>query len=703
MNRRESIKMMAAATGTMLLFDAGTDMLHAAQDRGHVVGRNSAFEARTDGSVEALAAQKPPADFLTNSFSHSVLETSLLSAEAWHPLPTIKERSPWLALSNALRDALTARGEHASGTPWESLTATAFLDFSRTGNRTNYEHAYFRRRQKLCDMVLAECVEARGRFLDEIANGAWLLCDEAFWGVPAHLTLQKDGIGLPDVTEPIIDLFAAETSSTLAWILYLLGDELNQISPRIVERVSLEQKRRILDPLLRRTDFGWMGLQPNHANVNNWNPWILSNCIATTLLLEHDRSRRAALISKSCECLDRFLADYSPDGGCEEGPVYWQRSAASYFDCCWLLTSATRAAAKPLSHPFVRRMGHYIVDVHIADRFYVNYGDAHAEDAPTPELMYRFGIATADDALEAFGAFASRQTGLASDPQTIQQAISAGMPSLARTLQDVLVVPQIANARAKDALSRDAWYPALGLMTARRSAGSTEGFFLAVQASGNGRSHGHNDTGSFIVFMDGRPLFVDAGVEAYTAKTFSKERYSIWTMQSAYHNLPTVGGVMQHEGLSFRASDVMYRCDNSAASLSMNLAEAYPKEAGIARWFRKVTLERERNAVTISEDFALRQSQPVTLSFMTPCRPDISEAGVVGLGAGQGQENSVRLCFDSSQLKAKVETIVLNDEGLKRDWGPALYRLLLESQVPVGKGAWKFTMEKSGSNEGMER
>lgn len=599
-----------------------------------------------------------------------------------------------MALPENLQAALLDRGQEILNTPWESLPASVFLEFSRTGDRTDYEQHYFLRRRRLCDVVLAECIENKGRFLDEIANGVWLICDEAFWGVPAHLTLQKDGIGLPDVNEPIVDLFAAETSSMLAWTLYLLGKQLDHVSQRINERVRVEQKRRILDPVLERSDFWWMGLEPEKSKINNWNPWINSNCIATTLLLETDAERRVSLLSKMCKSLDAFLADYSPDGGCEEGPVYWQRSAASFFDCCWLLTSATQRAAEPLLHPFVKRMGHYIVDVHIAGRFYVNYGDAHAEDSPTPELLYRFGTATRDEALSQFGVYASRQHGMAGDDATVRSAIMEGLPSLARSLQDVLSVPEISKLKGADALQRDSWYPALKLMTARRVVDSTQGFYLAVQASGNGRSHGHNDTGSFIVFVDGQPLFIDVGVEAYTAKTFSKERYSIWTMQSAYHNLPTIGGIMQHEGSSYHASAVQYRNTDSAARISMDLAGAYPASAGIQKWVRELILDRANDTIALSEKFELHRSQPIMLTFMTPRKPGTEIHGVVRLPGTQSESRTPVLKYDAAQLEAKVETIELKDDGLRRTWGNTIYRLLLTSRAAAEKGTLRFTIER---------
>ncbi len=45
----------------------------------------------------------------------------------------------------------------------------------------------------------------------------------------------------------------------LAWVLYLLGDKLDTISPLIQPRVQREIDARILTPLLERDDFWWMG------------------------------------------------------------------------------------------------------------------------------------------------------------------------------------------------------------------------------------------------------------------------------------------------------------------------------------------------------------------------------------------------------------------------------------------------------------
>jgi hypothetical protein len=326
--------------------------------------------------------------------------------------------------------------------------------------------------------------------------------------------------------------------------------------------------------------------------------------------------------------------------------------------------------------PFVRRMGHYVLDVHVAGDWYVNYGDAHAQVHHSSPLLHRFGRATGDADLAAFGAFRAPARGIALSDQG----------RLARDVADVLEIARMRATAGRDALRRAAWYPALGLMTARAQEGSGKGFFLAVQAASNARSHGHHDSGSFIVFHDGLPVFVDPGVEAYTAKTFSKDRYTIWTMQSGWHNLPLVAGHMQRgRDARDRASRVRVDDGPRATGMTMELATAYGPEAGIRTWERRIALDRDAGTVTLRETFALaRGAAPVALVFVTPRRPDTAQAGVVALPVPGGR--TVRLSFDPRALRADVERLPLADAGLKHEWGEALYRIRLASARPLAAG-----------------
>ncbi len=268
--------------------------------------------------------------------------------------------------------------------------------------------------------------------------------------------------------------------------------------------------------------------------------------------------------------------------------------------------------------------------------------------------------------------------------------MNENLTSLLRSLPAVLDAAEVRGAKKQDVLVRDAWYPDFGLMTAREKAGSTEGMYVAVLASNNGRSHSHNDTGNFVIYLDGQPAAIDVGVEQYTAKTFGRDRYSIWTMQSAYHNLPTVGGVMQQNGVEFEATDRKYETNDQHATVSFDIAKAYPKEAGIKKWMRTVTLDRKLNQVLITEEFDLERAVPVSFSVMTPRTATANDRSVT-MKLAEGGGTACLLTFDATQLAPKIEPIPLTDAGLRESWGSEIYRILLNTRNSVQSGTLTYT------------
>jgi hypothetical protein len=630
-------------------------------------------------------------NLLSSAYPPAQVASILMPREKWRPFPMPGPGSAWESIPAADRASLVSAGERFLKADWPALPAALFLEYARIGNRSNYEAVRSRRRDRLRELVIAECAEGKGRFVDDIVNGIWATCEESYWGVPAHLNLQKAGPGLPDVAEPTVDLFTGETASLLAWTLYLTGPKLDKVSPLIRERIHLEVDRRVLTPNLAR-NFGWMGFserpdRPARA-PNNWNPWINSNWLTAALLLERDEKRRVASVNKILLSLDQFLDGYADDGGCDEGPGYWFRAGGSLFDCLELLLSATAGALDLYQVPLVGEIGRYIYRAHIYDRYFINFADASAVLGISGNLLFRYGRRIGDPKLSALGAFAAARSGTE----------SARSDSIGRQLPAIFTLGEMRAAEGYQPLVRDAWFPGIQVMAARRKEKSAEGLYLAAQGGHNAESHNHNDVGNFIVYADGKPVIIDVGVETYSAKTFSSKRYEIWTMQSAYHNLPTIDGIMQKDGLEFAASDVAYHADDDAAEFSLNIATAYPAEAGLKFWKRTLRFDRANNQIELRDEYSLKKRvSQIAFTFMTPLTVNLGVPGELRFGDSPFPSGSVKLFYDARSLAPVAEEIPLKDSRLRSAWGEKLYRIILKAQDPPESGVWSFRIQQKGS------
>ena len=177
----------------------------------------------------------------------------------FHPAAPAAVRTAWEHLEPSILSLLLKDGERCLEEPWPTLTATDYLDFTRTGRRALFEGKLFARRTLLNSMLLAECAEHQGRFLDSVLNGIWSICEETSWCLPAHNSYIRDTpqLPLPDARRPVIDLFAAETATILSTARYLLKQELDAVSPAVSVLLDKALSERIFVPYLNEHFCGW--------------------------------------------------------------------------------------------------------------------------------------------------------------------------------------------------------------------------------------------------------------------------------------------------------------------------------------------------------------------------------------------------------------------------------------------------------------
>lgn len=603
--------------------------------------------------------------------------------------PRAADRGAWEALPAAIRAQCVQGGESYLDYAWPTLPVVDMLAFRRDGDRRRYETPYLARRDAVAALALAECVEHRGRFVDSLVNGVWCICEESTWSLPAHLANPPGSNGLADVRVPMVDLFAAETASLLAWVIALLGTELQQVSNLLVPRMLAEIDARLLTPALKR-DFHWMGLANPPRKLNNWTPWIVSNWLTCMLLLERDGARCQESLLKALGCLDRFLAIQPADGGCDEGPAYWARSAASLFDCLEMLHDASGGAIDAFDRPLIRELGRFIVRAQIAGHWFVNFADAPARLRPPAALVYGYGLRTDDADMRALGAWLQRSEG--------DGAAHLRTGGLGRALQALFRFPIPATQAAAQPLPRDVWLPVVQVMVARDEAGSSGGWFLAAKGGHNGESHNHNDVGAFVVYRDGEPLLVDAGVGVYSRQTFSEERYRIWTMVSEWHNLlPSFDGVGQSPGSAYAACEVGYEAGDGAATLALDIRGAYPATAGVLSWRRRLRLRRGAG-VEIEDDFELaRAVGEMALSLVTPCAITMQAGGVIALerrALPDGLRTAAGLVrIEAPGLRIDRGRVECDDPKLAQVWGSHLERAILRLVNPPRRGCLRVLIE----------
>ena len=657
-------------------------------------------------------------------------------SRVYNKYPDISDRAQWDSLSDELKSALIRSGEEAQKEPWTELLISDFMEFSKSGNRVRFEDKYFPRRRKLNRLIMAECAENKGRFVEDILDGMYLILGETTWCLPPHTSYERDAKqeNMPDVTRPIIDLFDAESAAVMAYAEYLLRPVFAQISPYISVYVNRVLEERVFEPYLNQ-HFWWMG--NGKEPMCNWTPWITQNVLICALTRDEDyfsEEKRRVILEKAAASCDFFLDEYGDDGCCNEGAQYYTHAGLCLFGCYELMGYSTDGFCDIFKEKKIRNIANYIVKMYVGGGYYINFADCSALPGRRSAREFLFGKATGDEVLCSFVAADFRDEN--ESQKLIEDEINLFYHVLQAFSYDEMKRYPVSRSHAEDS-----YFESTGLMIAR-----DDRYVLAVKAGNNADSHNHNDVGSFTVYKDGKPFIIDLGVGTYAKKTFSDKRYEIWTMQSQYHNLPTFVDyqdalktsaekeqawrfgrepandvydqniVMQKDGARFAAKDVECSLDEYSliersieehsleghsvedrnpeeriCSISMDIAPAYGDER-VKSYRRKAELIKGEG-IRIADEFDC--DIPAYLSLMTYEKP------VVTVGEGNGESGSKSVdsigCYASNNSdimitvgtvgnirltgakSAGIETYAITDERLGTAWKHEVYRIVVEA------------------------
>ena len=311
-------------------------------------------------------------------------------------------------------------------------------------------------------------------------------------------------------------------------------------------------------------------------------------------------------------------------------------------------------------------------------RLLIHFADAAARSSSRPGIVYRYGKSIHDPVMQAYGAFLAERANW-------DRNVPGG--NLEATLTNLFQLQEILQAEGKEPLIADFYLPDLQICGARDEEGTPEGFYFAAKGGNNGESHNHNDVGNFILYYNGQPAIIDVGVGTYTRQTFSPDRWKIWTMQSQYHNTPTINGRQQPPGQQYKAENVAFENRGREIRFQADLAGAYPEDAMVRNWFRTISLKRGKS-FSVTEDFRLEKNTGGTsINIITCLIPQTGQDGQILL---PGRDFTLVMEYDSRRTDLQIEKKAISDPRLTSIWGEAVYRLVFTYQQDKTAGQLTF-------------
>ena len=630
------------------------------------------------------------------------------------PYPKYTDREGWDKLLGENSAFLISKGEKYLDYQWQNIPATTYLEYERTGGRTQMETPMKNNRMALNTLLLAELAEGKGRFVDQLINGAWFMSHLPSWVLSAHLPRQRSRRTLPDPCETLIDLGSGATGAQLAVLHYFFKDKFDSIDPVISRVLKQSVKRQILDPYLdlkeHRANW-WLAFDmDNKTVINNWNPWCNADVMLCFFLLEDDQERLDRAVLQSVKSVDCFLGYIKADGACEEGPAYWGHAAGKLYDYLQIMHDASAGKFSFFDDDQIKKMGEYISRSFVHDGWVVNFADASARLSYAPSVIYNYGKAVGSDEMMDFAIYNladKEKLSFKSPKPSISTDAFRALESI-RTLAEMSDRTEALKTAIKSGMSIDkclaelrkavpafTWYPQTQFCYML----NRSNWFFAAKGGHNNESHNHNDIGTFILYVDGVPMFVDAGVGTYTKKTFSKDRYTIWSMCSDWHNLPVINGVTQKNGGEYKASDVKASDGKSLRKFSLNIEGAYKKAADCNSWRREYQLKDK--SLVIVDTYSLNSRKAADIeNFMFQGKVYLPGENVDGYAVKAGEavvvngDIKMKLTYPLT-LTPEVVSVNLDDSRFTNVWGMTLYRLSLSSKAdaPV-KGEYKFVITR---------
>jgi len=646
-------------------------------------------------------------DILKTEYNQPGVAESFKVGSDWYPYPAYSDRDAWDKLmTKDMKKAYIKKAKKYLGYKWQHIPASTYIALNTTGDKQAMRKIEAKNREAIIALMMGELAEGKGQFLMDIADGLW------FYGTSYHWHHSNQTYGqLPRYKMEKVGLGSVRLGVTIPIVWHFFHEEMDKIDKRISTVVLEAIQRIIIDPAMPgygTKKFRWLG--PINNKRGNWNPWCNHGSLFAILLLEKDQDKLNAAVKASVENVDQYLATYSPDGACEEGVGYWGQSVGRLYEYLQLLYDASGGKFDVFENKFVKSMAEYPSRAYGGTNkkgryMKVNFGDGNASGGGSAMMYYKVGTLFGHDELRDF---ALSTTGDVTKKKFIYPGISGSGSEGYRVLENVRHYGNLCaeidklNQRIKDGtpitsildelrgnIPHVTWYPAMQQAFLRTG----DNWLLGAKAGHNGEPHGHNDVGSFILYINNIPFLVDPGVGTYVKDTFSKNRFKIWSMAAPWHSCPAPNSVQQMNGKQYGASSSTFEKIKKEYVMTSEISGAYPKEAACKSYVRTFRLKdsNSKSSLVIEDNYELTERKaPDDVHFITPGEVTLGAKGVLTI---EKDGEVIKMTYPST-LTPEIERMDIEDSKLARHWDGVLFAIRFKSapDAPL-KGTYRFTIQ----------
>jgi hypothetical protein len=509
--------------------------------------------------------------------------TDTLPAKPEGPIPGCADRNVWgnkqlqvklHRITKGLRDQYAV-----AVPPWSDA---AYLEFLKTGERPAGERMMKVRQALLTPLVLAECIEYKGKYINAIAKVLEELVSQPTWVFPASdqrlETFRKERY--------FVDLNAADVADQIAQALYLLR---GRIPASLEAKAQQALERRVFDPMRLSIDGAvvkgheWLGFK------NNWIPICFEGVVSAALVSLPDRSERARFILASAHYLQGYLSGFEADGYSSEGLAYWNYGFGRYLELREVLVRATEGLIDLLAEPKVHQVAMFGARFAMSRGNAALFGDAAVGTRPdhnaTVYTMQALNWRNPD--------YAEYEPPLS----LILLVFGRASPYRGTAPQGLL-----------DPLRH--YFQDAGVLVSRPGPASSSRLSVTMKSGGNA-NHSHNDIGSYVIGIGSdQPVGDPGGVLNYNRKSFGVHRYESRVFNSFGHPVPVVANGLQKDASKFKPPKPKVRFGEDLDEFEVDLTGAYsePSLKSLTRSMRYSRAETGSVRVTDSFEFASPRS-----------------------------------------------------------------------------------------------